>query len=107
MVRMGIFTSKCKSKLGSQYGQSIIEYILLLAVVGTLLNVVLGSKLVKDLFGPDSSFFAALSNYTETTYQFGHFTRTRNEDYTRGGVHDLYAQDAGTSHFWAPTTGDQ
>jgi hypothetical protein len=101
---MGIFTSKCEGILrSSQKGQSIVEYVLLLAVVGTLLTSFMNSDLIKDLLGPNSGFFASMKNYLETTYQYGHYTVDKNHDYDLGGTHDMYSVNPSESHFFAPT----
>ena len=105
---MGIFTSKHKKNLGlSQRGQSIVEYVMLMAVVGTFITTLMNSNLIKDLLGPNSGFFSSMRLYNERTYQYGHYSTTNNFSYSLGGEHDTYTQDSSTSRFWTPKNIDE
>jgi hypothetical protein len=104
---MGIFTSKYQKSLATQKGQSVVEYVMLMAVVGTFVTTLMNSALIKDLLGPNSSFFNAMRSYTEVTYQYGHNSPTRNQDYSTGGVHDTYAISPGMSRFWTAIDEDR
>jgi hypothetical protein len=50
----------------------VIEYVLLLAVVMFLVATIFRSQLFTDLFGQDSSFFAALKERMEYGYRYTH-----------------------------------
>lgn len=105
---MGIFTSKHKKGLGSsQRGQSVVEYVMLMAVVGTFVTTLMNSRLIKDLLGPNSGFFNSMRTYIETTYQYGHYTPTKNQSYSDGDVHDTYAENPSMSRFWTALDKDE
>jgi hypothetical protein len=61
-----------KQQRQAQKGQSVIEYVLLLAVVMFLVATIFRSQLFTDLFGQDSSFFAALKERMEYGYRYTH-----------------------------------
>jgi hypothetical protein len=52
-------------------GQSVVEYILLLAVVVAIAMGVFRSRAFQDFFGKDSSFFTAIARSIEVNYRFG------------------------------------
>lgn len=54
----------------SEKGQSAVEYILLLLVVGSLTFTVLKSRAFQDFFGEDSAVFQTLARRTGTSYRF-------------------------------------
>jgi len=56
--------------LESELGQSTVEYILLMAVVMSLMTTFWNSRAFKDLFGEDSSFFNGIAEVIRINYQF-------------------------------------
>jgi hypothetical protein len=58
-------------ELKNQDGQSVLEYVLLLAVVVSLAMTVFKSKAVQELLGPDSVFFQTLRDRYEFSYRYG------------------------------------
>lgn len=57
-------------KKKGQRGQSTVEYILLLAVVVSLVSTVINSSYFKRFFGENSSFFVSLANSMERNYRY-------------------------------------
>jgi hypothetical protein len=108
MVRVGIFTGNSESEMKgmNNRGQSVVEYIMLLAVVGTLIVTVMNSALIKDLLGDSSSFFGEMRRYLEITYQYGSYKKDDPSD-NYSGIHDTYAKSASESRFWSAITKDQ
>lgn len=82
-------------------GQSLVEYIMMLAVVAVFMNIILNSAAFKGVFGANSSFFDSIQFYLESTYQFPYFSETRNVQYAEGQIHDSYVGSDG-SRFWGP-----
>ena len=56
--------------LKSHKGQSTVEYILLLAVVMSLVYLVVNSDRFKDLIGDDGAFATKMKNESEWNYRF-------------------------------------
>ena len=79
---------------------------MLMAVVGVLITTLMSSSLMTDLLGPHSSFFDSMKRYFESTYQFGHYSATKNQDYS-GGMHDTYSISPSESRFWTSKEKDQ
>ena len=71
-------------------GQSVVEYILLLAVLGTISISILGSSRFKDFMGSDSAFFLALKKYQEYSYRHGSPGYDDVSTTDSGGLHELY-----------------
>lgn len=57
--------------IDSDKGQSTVEYILLLAVVMSLVYLVVNSERFKDLIGDDGAFAIKMKNESEWNYRFG------------------------------------
>ena len=94
-------------KLGVQ-GQSVVEYIMLLAVVVTFGTTLMNSKLVKEMLGPNSGFFTILKNYTESTYQYGYLTTSKRHDYSKTAIHDTYYNTSiSATRFWTAIDADK
>ena len=80
--------------LHNSKGQSIVEYILLLAVLFSIMAAVFNSRAFKNFLGDDAEFFEMLRKRYEYTYRHGRFG---NEDTTpqpqavRGQNHDTYS----------------
>ena len=80
-------------------GQSVVEYIMLLAVMVVIGMTIFKSDLFTKFMGSDSEFFAALRGYFEYTYRHGTPTG-RNEDMTQTGIsHDSYYKNGSTRFF--------
>ena len=80
--------NKKLSILNSSSGQSTVEYILVLLVVVSLGYTVFKSKAFEELFGENSSLFAALKVRIEYSYRHGLSGSTDNSNYTNS--HDSY-----------------
>ena len=58
-------------KINSEQGQTMVEYILLLAVAVGLVYTLMNSALFNRIFGNKGSFGAALKTNSEFTYRHG------------------------------------
>jgi hypothetical protein len=58
-------------KLNSKKGQSLVEYLLLLAVLISLSISILNSEALRNLIGPNSAFFETIERYLEFSYRHG------------------------------------
>lgn len=58
--------------LSKQNGQSVVEYVMLLAVISFLAATIFRSPLFTDFFGDNSNFFNALKDRMEYSYRFTH-----------------------------------
>ena len=96
---MGIFRNSIKKIVKGDSGQSMVEYILVLAVVGVLMSTVINSNLFKNFMSGDQGFFLAMRNYLESTYRYPYHSTTLNSSYS--GLHDGYSS-GGQSRFWGP-----
>lgn len=56
--------------LNSEIGQSTVEYILLMAVVVSLMTTVWNSRVFNDFLGEDSDFFNGIAEMIRVHYQF-------------------------------------
>jgi hypothetical protein len=69
--------------LKNKKGQSMLEYILLMAVMTTIGMTLFKSKVFTDFMGPNSVFFDELRSRYAFTYRYGS-PPTGNEDPTEG-----------------------
>lgn len=94
------FYNKREALLGNESGQSMTEYILLLAVVISLVSVVFGSDLFQGYFGDGGKLAEAFRGKIEYTYTHAingkEFHRTINYD-----SHDSYKKGGATRFFTA------
>lgn len=82
-------------------GQSVVEYILLLAVVMTIMITIMNSDYFKSLLGPESQVFEVMRQTMEYTYRHGRFgTKGVGED-NYDGTHESY-YDGSNSRFFSP-----
>lgn len=100
MVRMG---NRKVRILGSR-GQSTVEYILLLAVVISLIYTVINLRMFKELLGDGGKFAVTMKNEMEWNYRFASQGR---EPFTTisypGAAHPAYFNTAkGMTHFIGP-----
>jgi hypothetical protein len=92
--------------LKNEKGQSMLEYVLLLAVVATIGMTLFKSKVFTNFMGPNSVFFETLRNNYEYTYRYGS-PRTGLEDPTEGNAyssrHESYYNGAlSETRFFTP-----
>lgn len=105
MVRNRIFQNLRKNRLG----QSTVEYILLLAVMTTIILTILKSDAFQSIFGKDSEFFARLGKMVEFSYRHGDMGTQAERDsdnynYSGNNVeHKSYRTENGDSSFFVPT----
>ncbi len=97
MGKLQLFFLKHKT----ESGQAAVEYILLLAVVISLVVTVVNSDAFKDLLGPDSNVFKKLKDKIEYTYRRGGYGVKDTTTTAYGGDHDSYYD--GKSKFFMPT----
>lgn len=90
-------------------GQSTVEYILLMAVMTTIILSILKSDAFQNIFGKDSAFFAEFGKRVQFSYRHGHMG-TRGErdsdDYNYAGsnvTHRSYIMEDGNTRFFIPT----
>ena len=87
-------------------GQTVVEYIFLLAVVVSLAFAIFNSPVFKRFLGKDSEFFAALRKVFMVSYRHGLYESSivpkadPAEDYS--GEHSTYVGENGT-RFFTPT----
>lgn len=84
-----------------QNGQSVVEYVLLLAMVMFLISTIFRSPLIADLFGEDSGFFKALKDRMEFSYRFTHLPTNSDDgcvgaDLLPPGEHCSYREGGGS-----------
>lgn len=83
-------------------GQSIVEYIMLLAVVMSLSMAVIKSDQFQLYMGPKSPFFAALRNYFSYTYRHGQApppNKAERDDSGYSAIHGTYFDGSQTKFF--------
>lgn len=61
-------------------GQSTVEYILLLAVVASLITTVFRSDVLNNFIGKDGQFFRNYADYIGYTYRHGSVGSAANDD---------------------------
>lgn len=84
--------NKSKNTILNNYGQSAVEYILLLSVISVITFSVINSKRFKDFIGKDSGFFAALRSEIEFSYRHGYAAKSENDqtDNNYSTFHETY-----------------
>ena len=92
--------------LPSQLGQSTVEYILLLAVVISLVLTVFNSARFKDLLGEGGSFAVRMKDEMEWNYRFGSQyygdSAAFNVNISSKNHPGYYNQRKGATHFIGP-----
>ena len=85
-------------------GQSLVEYIMLIAVLSVLTFSILNSAVFKEFFGEESSFFEETRKYLQFTYQHGRpkVGGKINEANYAGARHATYVEGEGDTHFFIP-----
>ncbi len=96
---------KQSSSILNEKGQSAVEYILLLAVVMSLVMVVFRNKTFQYYMGPDSPYFETLRKYIEHSYRYGSpivtgLTPPDSNSYS--DQHTSYQSETGQSRFFTP-----
>jgi Flp pilus assembly pilin Flp len=84
--------------LKSQFGQSTVEYVLLLAVVVSLFVSIFRSPAFQQFFGEDSSFFNAIAQKMRLDYRYG--TNVTIDEDIGSGIstnHPTFAQPDGSA----------
>ena len=89
-----------------QLGQSTVEYILLMALITTVILGLLNSAPFQKIFGEDSEYFDQLGDMIEFSYRhayLGDDDERRNDNYNYGGAidHQSYKLE-GTTRFFVP-----
>ena len=99
---------KARLLLGSEAGQSTVEYVLLFAVVASLSVTVFKSATFQQFLGPNSSLFQVMAKKMEFSYRNGH--NGTDDEFADGGSnyqavnHGIfYNRDDGKSRFFSPT----
>ena len=90
----------------SQSGQSVVEYILLVAVLISFVFLVFSSQRFKNLFGTDSEFSRSFANRLSCQYRFASSTMVNNctninRNY-QGRIHPSYFPTGGQTRFFGP-----
>ncbi|MFZ8999718.1 MAG: hypothetical protein ACO20H_00310 [Bacteriovoracaceae bacterium] len=96
---------KQKNIILSEKGQSAVEYILLLAVVMSLVMVVFRNQTFQHYMGPDSPYFQTLRKYIEHSYRYGSPVVTGLSPLDSNGYsdqHTSYLSESGQSRFFTP-----
>ena len=79
------------NKVSSDRGQSTVEYILLFAVVASLIGFVFKSDIFEDIFGPNGRFGNVYKRELEYSYRHGLAGReTFSTPNYKTGQHDSY-----------------
>ena len=84
-------------------GQSTVEYILLLAVVVSLVITILNSDIVKSYIGKDSQVMANMRKNLEYSYRhgLGRAGSTEEDNFDYSGNHNTYYNNqVGKTHFF-------
>lgn len=85
-------------------GQSVVEYILLLAVVATLSLGIFKSDAFQDFLGPDSEFFNQLAKQQEYAYRHGLSADVEDDSSVDSPTHHTYKNnDTGLTRFYGQT----
>lgn len=87
----------------NQKGQTVVEYILLLAVSVSLVITFLNSEFVKKMFGTEGQIGKFIKSESEFGYRHA-FLRNKGADIPRenrdGSIHPSYFQNNGDTHFF-------
>lgn len=92
----------------NQAGQSTVEYIMLMALMATLVFGVLKSDPFQEIFGDNSRYFSGLASIIQFSYRHGYLGDSDERDgdnynYSGGTVnHQSYRLDD-TTRFFVPT----
>jgi hypothetical protein len=88
--------------INNQKGQSVVEYILLLAVVISLVTTFYNSKMFQRLFGENGSLGTTIKTEAEFGYRHA-FLRNHGADQPiyQGTNHPSYS-DGGATRFFGP-----
>ena len=83
-------------------GQSTVEYLLLIAVVVTLLTAVLRHPRFQNYIGEDGEFFQRYSQVISYTYRHGRYgdKKEAQDDYV--SKHDTYKREGNKPKFVIP-----
>ena len=92
--------------LRNQSGQSVVEYILLVAVLMSFVFLVFSSDRFKNLFGSGSEFSRSFANRISCNYRFAANTNLRNcsnlnRNY-QNKTHPTYFPTGGQTRFFGP-----
>ncbi|MGB0453616.1 MAG: hypothetical protein ACPGJV_07855 [Bacteriovoracaceae bacterium] len=102
------FINKVFRDLNSNLGQSVIEYILLLLIIVSAINLVFKSDQFRSFFGNDSQFFRMIATKIQYGYRHGTMedSQTRESDrYDYNGIHESYCKspcNGQNSRFFLP-----
>ncbi len=97
--RKNIF-SQLRHHANKNSGQSVVEYVMILAVVVVLVMTVLRSAGFKNFFGPDSPLFEKYAKYLEYTYRHGMSGFDDSKSDVMSNTHESYSQGKGNTHFF-------
>ena len=94
--------------LKNKKGQSVVEYILLLAVISSIGFSVYNNRKFKEFLGGNSGFFAELRKGMEYSYRYGrplnaevNYDEAMEFNYGSNRHHTYYNEKSGRSHFFA------
>lgn len=91
-------------EIKSQTGQTMVEYMLLLAVALSLVITFYNSAAFKRLFGNQGSLGKTIKDESEFAYRHA-YMRNKTEDVSRenrnGSVHPSYTNPSGGSRFFS------
>lgn len=83
-------------------GQSAVEYIMLLAVVGVLGVSIFQNDRFRKFFGSDSEFFSEMRYRIEYSYRHGREGKSSDDTSSYANFHELfYNKDDGISRFFS------
>ncbi len=96
-------------KILNKKGQSVVEYIMLMAVVSFLVSAIYNSDAFNKFFGEGGTFAKAMSREISTMYQFGLRTDRSYRDNYAAPTHSNYKGGDQTRFFGAkdPYPGDK
>ncbi len=92
--------------LKQQKGQTMVEYMLLLAVVVSIMLTFYKSKLFQKYFGNKGSIGQTIKKRSEFSYRHGFMgvEDPQPKDSREGRTHPTYVDPAGGSRFFGPKT---
>lgn len=95
--------NKIENILLNEKGQSVVEYIMLLAVISLITFSVINSGKFKDFMGEDSAFFAGLRSQIGYSYRHGYLnSEADRSDANYSGPHETYYNiDDGQTRFFS------
>lgn len=93
-----------RNQLSNQRGQSVVEYILLLAVVVSLSYTFYSNPKFKQFFGADG-FFSVMRDKIAFSYRYGYDSNTPADEfqYTSNRHHTYFNEESNASRFFSPT----